>query len=64
MAKSKLKDQRSHVFSYMWKIDLQIKCIYRNIYDHTYTHVYMYNVTERTKLLFCSVYYFVSVYYY
>jgi hypothetical protein len=36
------ENQRSHVFSHMWKLDLKVQCIYRNIYDHIYIYIYIY----------------------
>jgi hypothetical protein len=30
------KDKSSHVFSHMWNINLNDKCIYKYTYDHIY----------------------------
>jgi hypothetical protein len=36
---SQVQKVKSHVFLQMWKLDLQVKCIYKHIYDHIHTYI-------------------------
>jgi hypothetical protein len=31
------KDERSHIFLHMWKLDLYVQCMYKYIYDHIFS---------------------------
>jgi hypothetical protein len=50
------KNQRSHVFSHMWMLDLQGKCIYRRYMIATYIYIlymYIYSERENKVILLC-----------